>query len=112
MIDHAVYDALCAAVGPETMTELLEKVATDLGTSRADLVRALGSADRKLARTTSHVLISVAGAVGATRLQACAQSLNRAAHAEDADAVASQIGGCLAEIDAAVDFVESRRRAG
>lgn len=112
VVNRAIYDALCAAVGPEVMAELLEKVVADLGTSRAALARALATADRKLVRTTSHILISVAGAVGATRLQSCAQALNAAAHGEDEETIARQISFCLMELDAAIEFVESRRAAG
>lgn len=112
VIDRGIYDALCQAIGPDMMAELLEKVVADLGAVRLGLAETLTSSDCKPVRANSHILISVAGAIGATRLQRYAQSLNAVAHGDNAAAMAGQIHCCLVEIDAAVEFVESRRAAG
>jgi CheY-like chemotaxis protein/two-component sensor histidine kinase len=109
VVDRAIYDALCEAIGAEIMAELLEKVVSDLGSARSELAIALSNRDWKPVCATSHILISVAGAIGATRLQAGAQTLNVAAHGDDGVAIANQVHCCLVEIDAAVEFVESRR---
>lgn len=110
--DLAVFDALCAAIGPTMMGELLEKVASDLANARRDLAGALSSLDRKTIRGVSHILISVAGTVGAARLQACAHGLNIAAHGEDARGLPSNLRRCILEIDAALDFTNGRRASG
>lgn len=110
--DLAVFDALCAAIGIGMMAELLDKVIADLAQARADLEGALAPLDRKTIRSASHILISVAGAVGATRLQACARSLNIAAHSGDPAALPDGVRRCVEEIDAAVEFARSRRPAG
>ncbi len=63
-------------------------------------------------RSASHILISVAGAIGATRLQSCARSLNIAAHGEDGRDLPGDVRRCIDEIDAAVAFADGRRSAG
>jgi CheY-like chemotaxis protein/HPt (histidine-containing phosphotransfer) domain-containing protein len=110
--DLAIFDALCAAIGPEMMAELLDKVAADLLQARADLAVAIEPLDRKPIRAASHILISVAGAVGATRLQRRARALNAAAHDEAAPDLPRDVRRCIDEIDAAVAFARRRRAEG
>jgi len=107
--DIGVFDALCNAIGGDMMAELLEKVVTDLMQARRDLAAALSPLDRKAIRSASHILISVAGAIGATRLQSCSRALNTAAQSENARNLPDDTRRCLAEIDAAVAFAVSRR---
>lgn len=110
--DLEIFDALCAAIGAGMMTELLEKVVADLLQARADLAGALDPLDRKPIRSASHILISVAGAIGATRLQLYARALNVAAAGEDGGDLSCDVRRCLDEIDAAVAFARSRRGEG
>jgi CheY-like chemotaxis protein/two-component sensor histidine kinase/HPt (histidine-containing phosphotransfer) domain-containing protein len=109
--DLAVFEALCAAIGDEMMAELLDKVAADLLMARADLAGALAPLDPRPIRSASHILISVAGAIGATRLQSCARALNVAAHAAEAEGLPDDVRRCIVEIDAAVAFARGRRAA-
>ncbi len=111
MIDRVTFDALCEAIGAETMAELLEKVISDLLGAQSDLAAALDPVERGPIRTASHILISVAGAVGAVRLQDCARALNAVAHADAPDRIADGVRRCLAEIDAAVAFARAQRGA-
>jgi two-component system, OmpR family, aerobic respiration control sensor histidine kinase ArcB len=110
VIDTGIYEALCEAIGRETMGELLDKVVADLLGAQRDLAAALDPLDRATVRSASHILISVAGALGAVRLQSCARSLNGAAPADTEEAVAAGVRRCVAEIDEAVAFARSRRR--
>lgn len=73
--------------GPEVAGELLDRLAEDLGTVGAVLSAAAPARDIAALRAQTHVLISLAGAVGAERLQHLAEDLNAAAHAADADAI-------------------------
>ena len=107
--DLAVFDALCAAIGEGMMAELLEKVVADLAQAKADLDRARDPLDRKAIRSASHILISVAGAIGAVRLQACARDLNAAAHGDATAPLDADVLRCLAEIEAAIAFADGRR---
>lgn len=111
VIDAATFDALCEAIGADTMTELLDKVIADLLGAQKELAAALDTADCKLIRSASHILISVAGAIGATRLQACARVLNAAAHTDAGDRIADGVRRCIAEIDAAVAYARDKRAA-
>lgn len=109
--DQTVFDALCRAIGQDMMDELLEKVVADLRQARADLAAALSPLDRKPIRAASHILISVAGAIGATRLQHCARMLNTSAHEEKEATLPAEVRRCMDEIDAAVAFADGQRRA-
>jgi CheY-like chemotaxis protein len=111
VVDPAIYDALCETIGGELMAELLEKVEGDLVQSRNDLPRSLAPLDLGPIRSASHILISVAGAIGATQLQARARSLNTIAHDERTPDIAAEVPRCVAEIDAAVEFAREKRAA-
>lgn len=106
--DLAIFDALCASIGMDVMAELLDKVVADLLQARADLAGAIDPPDRKAIRSASHILISVAGAVGATRLQSCARTLNIDAHGGEEVGLPRQVRTCIDEIEAAVAFARSR----
>lgn len=108
-IDRAIYEALLAAIGDEMTGELLEKVEADLDSARSELTGALDSVEIGALRSASHILISVAGAVGATRLQACARKLNTAAHSGSDPGLAVQAQDCIAEIDLALGFLRVER---
>jgi CheY-like chemotaxis protein/HPt (histidine-containing phosphotransfer) domain-containing protein len=109
VIDQATFAALCEAIGPELMAELLEKVVADLVGAQRDLVQSLDPLDRSVIRAASHILISVAGALGAQRLQACARSLNATSATAAPVAVVAEARRCITEIDAAVAFARERR---
>ncbi len=109
VIDLGIFDALCAAIGPDTMDELLDKVITDLLSAQRELAAALDPLERASIRGASHILISVAGALGAVRLEACARLLNAAAHSDPPEQVVPGVRGCIAEIDDAVAFARERR---
>jgi two-component system, OmpR family, aerobic respiration control sensor histidine kinase ArcB len=112
VIDAATYAALCEAIGPDLIAELLNKVISDLMSAQADLVGGAGPVvDRNAIRSASHILISVAGALGALRLQASARALNGAAHTEAEETLVTAVAGCAAEIDRAVAFARERRGA-
>ncbi len=109
-VDMEVYRALCEAIGADMMAELLEKVIGDLEEARRELSAAIDPLDPGPIRSVSHILISVAGAIGAKRLQHGARDLNRAAH-DEADGIAAGARGVLDEIGAAIDFARVERAA-
>jgi len=84
-------------------------VAADLTGARDELSGALDPLDCAPIRAASHILISVAGAVGAVRLQRCARLLNTAATAGELATVTGLVPVCIAEIDAAVAFTDAER---
>ncbi|MFT3972622.1 MAG: response regulator [Amaricoccus sp.] len=112
VIDQATFDALAEAIGADTMAELVEKVVADLQSAQAALTAATPQLERAAIRSASHILISVAGAVGAVRLQASARALNTLAHGEAADRISEELRRCIDEIDAAVAFANDWRSEG
>lgn len=63
------------------------RLASDLGNVQQKMAQALQKMDQAQLRAQTHVLISLAGAVGAEHLQNLAQVLNSAAHKLDQDAI-------------------------
>jgi CheY-like chemotaxis protein len=112
VIDARVYQALCDAIGPELIAELLDKVIVDLLGAQRDLAGALEPLERAPIRAASHILISVAGALGALRLQACARAVNAAAPSGAPEELRAEVMCCMREIDRAVAFSRERRQAG
>jgi CheY-like chemotaxis protein len=112
VIDRAIYDALCEAIGADTMAELLDKVVADLLEAQQALAAALEDVQCAPIRSASHILISVAGAIGAVRLQNGARELNALAHTEATDRIAAATRRCIGDIEAAIAFTRERRAAG
>lgn len=110
VMDLKVFDELCRTIGPELVDELKEKVVADLVDSRARLEGALQPFERSVIESTSHILISVAGAFGAVRLQLRSRALNTASRdrAVPRETIAADVRLCVAEIEAAVGFARSR----
>lgn len=73
-------DDILALAGPETGPLILRQMAADLARVATDLAAALAAHDWAVLRGQSHVLISLAGTIGADRLHALAIDLNAAAH--------------------------------
>jgi two-component system, OmpR family, aerobic respiration control sensor histidine kinase ArcB len=103
------YHALAQAIGPEMMAELLDRVIADLQAAEASLRIALDPLDLVAVRATSHIVISVAGAVGAERLQNRARQLNSDANSDGGGTVGPQVGTCLRELASALAFIRKQR---
>ncbi len=87
LISREIYDSLADAIGPDSMSELLERVNEDLSDAGVRLGKALERRDVKEIRAGTHILISVAGAIGAVGLQHACQTMNAAANRNDLDHV-------------------------
>lgn len=81
--DRATFDHLIEVAGPEAARELLDRLSADLRKCEAGVAEGLATDDLPQVRAETHVLIALAGAVGAVRLQLLAQALNAAAHRRD-----------------------------
>jgi hypothetical protein len=108
-IDSGIYDALAGIIGPAAMAELLGKVESDLCAAARRLELAIATPQVGEARSVSHVLISVAGTIGAVKAQNLARSVNRAADAGDESAVQRDGRELRAETLRVVDFVREQR---
>ena len=108
VIDRSVYDTLAETIGPAAMAELLEKVAADTRSARSRLEKAGDPVDLAEIKAVSHILISVAGAIGARQVQDGARSINTAAQAGDAVTAVTGLPGLLADIDKMLEAVAAR----
>lgn len=93
----ALRDILIMA-GPETAPRILRQMHIDLTATAKGIVPALAGADCAMIRAQTHVLISLAGTIGAMRLHGMAVALNSAAHAEDADQIATLSTPLMADL--------------
>lgn len=111
LIERTIYDSLAESIGPEVMGELLARMELDLEAVRADIDSAAEHGDLDRMRAASHILVSVAGSVGAVRLQRHAEKLNRLAHEQDVDAAAALAAEAMPELDGVIRFVAEERKA-
>ena len=81
-VDPVRFDRLMDMAGPDAAQELLDRLEEDLAGVALGLSHALGGETIVPAelRAQTHVLIALAGAVGAEPLQRLAEALNAAAH--------------------------------
>lgn len=87
-IERGIFDGLVSSIGAKGVPTVLRKATDDLETACGQIEMAAESSDVELMRGASHVVISVAGSVGAVRLQRQAEALNRLAHIEELSAAA------------------------
>ena len=90
------------------MLELLSKVSIDLVSVRETVRGGLDNEDKKPIGAASHVLISVAGAIGAVSTQNAAQSLNKACHRDDWSEIIKFSDECLTNIEELLNFTENK----
>lgn len=101
-LDPSVLEGLLALAGPDMAPALLSQIRIDLREAGDGIASGIDRADWEQIRRHSHVLISVAGSVGAMALHHRAEAVNSAAHAADLDALrhlAAEIGPAIARIN-------------
>jgi CheY-like chemotaxis protein len=108
LIDNTIYKNLENTIGRDTMDELLSKVALDFGTVKEGVTTGLENKDKKAIGAASHVLISVAGAIGAVSTQEAAQALTKACHHGDWTDIATHSETCLTNIEELLRFAEEK----
>lgn len=106
-IDEATFTALRASFDEATFAELLEKLLADVGSAAERIGAGLETEDIAELRAASHILISVAGSVGAFRLQDLSQCLNSAGHAADSSEIERVGPELLKEAERVLMFVRS-----
>ncbi len=108
-MDMATFSALKASFDEPTFQELLEKLTADIGSAGDRIASGIETSDLDKVRAGSHVLISVAGAVGAFHLQDLAQCLNSAGHAADTTQVERTGSALLKEAEQVLAFVQGAK---
>lgn len=92
LVNRDRLDRLLEIAGPSGANELLNRLGSDLRRVEKNLARGFAEMDQPLLRAETHVLISLAGAVGAEALHALANRLNGAAHRFDQDEIDALAG--------------------
>ena len=108
LTDEAALSAILALAGPSGAA-LLAQIEADLTDVRQKILAALPATDHDLLRRATHVLISLAGTIGAPRMQADAVSLNEAAHDAGWEKVLSLAGPLLTDLSALIGDVAGRQ---
>jgi HPt (histidine-containing phosphotransfer) domain-containing protein len=111
LVDDDVFDRLLALAGPETAQDLLDRLAEDLSSVRQLLDSATSIPDPGLLRQQSHILIGLAGAVGAENLRAHAQTLNDVAHGSTVHDLSPLLSRVSHQLAALIHYVRARRIA-
>ncbi|MEL6996883.1 MAG: response regulator [Pseudomonadota bacterium] len=104
-IDHEIFERLCASFDEETLKELFLRIHGDISGAAERIDASLREGETMELRAATHILISVAGAIGATRLQSLAQCLNSAGHASDIATIERDAPKLLVEAERVLDFV-------
>lgn len=104
-VDRKIFDTLVETIGADSTSELLSKLQADTDTVAEGLVRGQQSLDLVEIRSQTHILVSVAGAIGATTLQHIAQRLNAAANRQEAAEVDRLCEKCLSGLRALQEFI-------
>ena len=110
-VEPSIFEGLMTLAGPETAIELLDQMLIDLQQGHQAIELAWPLDDRIGLRSQCHMLIAVAGAIGATTVQTNADHLNRATLYADKYALALKVAQLLAPLQALLSFVQRERRA-
>lgn len=104
-IDMDIYNGLKEIIGHDSMQELLTKVMSDLGDVRAGVLEGAAAQNEVPIRANTHILISVAGAIGAVNLQHIAEKLNATAKSGDWPRIHAQSARCEAGVSEVLGFI-------
>lgn len=107
-INMDVYDGLAEMIGQDSMLELLGKVNSDIESVRKGILQGVQEKNTGLIGSNTHILISVAGAIGAEKLQAQAQDLNGLAKTDNWKDIQALTDVCISGINAVLEFVNEK----
>lgn len=111
IVDAQVFQRLMALAGPATAVELLDQITLDLGAARAIIVVSTPLGNWQNLRNQCHILIAVAGSIGATHVQMTAEQVYGAAAAADADMCGALTKKLILRLDALLVFVAEERES-
>ena len=106
-LDQAVFDQLFSSFEGPARAELVDKICTDIDDASKRIETAATDGNIEEIRAASHILISVAGAIGANKLQSLARCLNSAGHVSDKQAISRDGPELVAEAERIVGTVRS-----
>jgi HPt (histidine-containing phosphotransfer) domain-containing protein len=111
IVDMQVFERLMMLAGPNTMPELLDQLLLDLKSAKSAIATAAPQLDWQSLRNQCHILIAVAGSIGATAVLRNSERLQTAAHAEDAAGTGPEAKALLARLQTLIAFVQRERHA-
>jgi CheY-like chemotaxis protein len=110
-VSMPVFTALADAIGPEAMADLLSKIDGDLEASGGAVAAAAAAGDMAGVQAGTHVLVSVAGAIGAQNLQRLSHKLGAVAGGRAEGDVAAAAAEIAVQIMVLRAFVKARAGA-
>jgi HPt (histidine-containing phosphotransfer) domain-containing protein len=105
--DPVRFRNLLDLAGPKMAGELLAQLASDLDRCRTQARHGAAARDWGALRASSHVLISLAGSVGALSLQAMAERLHLAATLGSGEPGHALVTSMILELDGLIALVQS-----
>jgi len=111
LLDPDHLHRLLDMAGPQTGRDLLDRLVSDLGGVQHGLMQAARDFDWAAIRGHSHVLISLAGAVGGAQLQSEAEALNLIGHRMDLAAMSDVLPGALSRLGGMIEAIRQIRQA-
>lgn len=112
VIERTIYESLASSMGDSAMKELLQRIRIDLSQARADIEAAADSGDADQMQGASHILISLAGLVGAVRLQRQAERLHALAGSEELSGMSALAAEAAPELERVIRFVVAEQADG
>lgn len=109
LIDASVFDRLMQMAGPDTMQDLLDRLVEDLQSVQVMLITAQQIPDWDVLRMQSHILMGLAGAVGAEGLQLLAQHMNALANDQRHAGLDTLMARVVPALTALITFVQTQR---
>lgn len=104
MIDAATFNEMMNVIGSRGRDEFLAYLASDLRSVAVGLDAAIETRDAREAQKKAHILIGLAGTVGATRLHAMATALHRDAAKGTGQSFRLRCAQTLGELDRLIQF--------
>jgi two-component system, OmpR family, aerobic respiration control sensor histidine kinase ArcB len=108
-LDPTVFGRLMSLAGPETARDLLDRLVEDLASVQTLLIAARHGPEWEALRNQSHILIGLAGAVGATDLHDMAQDLNTLSNQMEPHGLAPLLARLIPALDALIQFLHAQR---
>ncbi len=108
-VDSEIYTNLERTMGPAAFGGLVDKLLIDLSGAQTTIEKAFADKDPSQLRNTSHILISLAGAVGALELLKAAQSLNTAMQCAESVDLTSSEWSILPLLRELIEYLETVR---
>ena len=109
-VDDRIYGKLAEAIGDVAIGDLLRKMERDIMDVRTRIVEARRASEPLALREATHILVAVAGSIGAVRLQKNSQCLNSAAHSGDTKEMEQLGREVIADIDLLQEFIRGKIR--